>query len=626
MTRRRARLRALAIFSPFAIAYGCILPSFERVPEQGDDHGGESGSSGSGGSSGSSGSGGSATGGMSPGGQGPMGGEGGAPGGGGGAAGNPGPISVYKQYVVEQGTNLGVPANQGLFVYAGADDRDWTSVTRSTRDTSLPSDIATLDIDPDDGSFTFEPAGELFGVYHATYELENDAAETATGDLYVTVQPVAVDLRDVVNGVGGFTVMGQSPEGIGKAVAGAGDVDGDGFDDFLVGAPGAAGNPGRVYLVFGGSEHETFELDPSPPSGARYVVLEGAGSEALGTSVSGAGDLDGDGRGDFVIGAPGEFGADDGRAYIVYGRARSELSGSIADVVAAGGFTLTRSNTENVGVLVAGGDDLTGDAVPDIVVFAVSSGTFYVVDGTMSTDVDLATESERVFRATPQDTADFHGLSLLGDVDGDDTGELLVGTGSLVALLLGPASGYPPMLAGTFAADDGIRVGPSGVGVVAVSRAADFDGDGARDSAFCRGQNAANDRCRIFLGMPASSSDGVSVTGFGNGAVRVAGGGDSSGDAFADVLFSESDSATPASSAWVIFGRNAPSSTLNVQNLGVRGFSISGGSVIEAVAFGGDIDGPARNGSSTTDWLVGDSAADGGNGRVSVIFGGEFSR
>jgi hypothetical protein len=68
------------------------------------------------------------------------------------------------------------------------------------------------------------------------------------------------------------------------------------------------------------------------------------------------------------------------------------------------------------------------------------------------------------------------------------------------------------------------------------------------------------------------------------------------------------------------------SSTLSVQTLGVRGFSIEGGTLIEAVALGGDIDGPARDGSSTSDWLVGDTGADGGNGRVSVIFGGEFSR
>ena len=631
MTALRTRARALVALSPFAIAYGCILPSFERIPEQDDGQGGEAGSAGS------AGGGGTATGGISPGGQGTTGGEAGAPGGQGGGAGSPGPLTVYKQYVVDQGTNLGVLASQGLFVYSGPEDRDWTRVLQSALDPRLSRDIATLDIDPNDGSFTFEPAAELFGIYHATYELGNAADETATGDLYITVRPSSVDLGDVGDNVGGFEVRGLTAEGIGSAVAGAGDVDGDGFDDFLVGAPRARSGSGRVYVVFGGPEHQTFDLDPSSSSDDRYAVIDGASNEELGTSVSGAGDLDGDGLGDFIVGAPGELGADDGAAYVVLGRARSELSGAIADVVAGGGFTLTRSNTENVGALVAGGDDLTGDAVPDLVVFASSSRTFYVVNGTTTADVDLAGERESLFRPnTSAETATARSLSQLGDVDGDGTGELLVGTGSVVALMLGPASMYPPTIWSTdfMVPEHGVLVDDSILSVPpttspdfsAVSRAADFDGDGERDSAFCRLQHQANDRCRIFLGWPLTAMDGVSVQGFGGGEVRVAGGGDTSGDALADLLFSETDRPLSASSAWVVYGRDPSSSTLSVQNLGVRGFAIEGGTLIESIALGGDIDGPARDGSSTTDWLVGDTGAGSGNGRVSVIFGGEFSR
>jgi hypothetical protein len=625
MTALRKRARALVALSPFAIAYGCLLPSFERIPEQGDAQGGEAGSAGS------AGSGGAATGGSSPGGQGTMGGEAGAPGGQGGGAGSPGPLTVYKQYVVDQGTNLGVLASQGLFVYSGPEDRDWTRVLTSAVDPTLSSEIATLAIDPDDGSFTFEPAAELFGIYHATYELGNAADETATGDLYITVRPSSVNLRDVADNVGGFEVRGLSVEGIGSAVAGAGDVDGDGFDDFLVGAPLARSDSGRVYVVFGGLDQESFDLDPSSSSDPRYAVIEGASNEGLGASVSGAGDLDGDGLGDFIVGAPGELGGDDGAAYVVLGRARSELSGAIADVVAAGGFSLTRSNTENVGARVAGGDDLTGDDVPDLVVFASSSRTFYVVNGTTTADVDLASDAEIAFRSsTSAETAEACSLSLLGDVDGDSNGELLVGTGSVIALVLGPASTYPPtiwstdfMVPGHGVLVDDLPVPPD---FSAVSRAADFDGDGVRDSAFCRLQHPANDRCRIFLGWPVTATDGVSVQGFGGGEVRVAGGGETSGDALADLLFSETDRSLSTSSAWVLYGRDPSSSTLSVQTLGVRGFAIEGATLIESIALGGDIDGPARDGSSTTDWLVGDTGVDGGNGRVSVIFGGEFSR
>jgi hypothetical protein len=259
-----------------------------------------------------------------------------------------------------------------------------------------------------------------------------------------------------------------------------------------------------------------------------------------------------------------------------------------------------------------------------------------------SDDVALGTGSESVFLTGPGNELAFgKALSLLGDVDEDGYGELLVGTGSVVAFMLGPASMYPDTLSTTggtgrtpFGPEHGVRIDDSILAAPptmspafsAVSRAGDFNGDGLRDSAYCRRQHPPDDRCRIFLSRPADAMAGVSVEGFGAGEARVAGGGDTSGDGFADLLFSDTDTTgSLVSSAWVLYGRGTITS-LNVQNPGVRGFSIEGGSVISAVALGGDIDGPARDGSSTGDWLVGDTGANGGNGRVSVIFGGEFSR
>ena len=619
MNARRAVRVALLLGAPFAAASGCLLPSFERVPEPLEPVvGGTAGST--------SGTGGAAMGGSSPGGYAGASGEGGADAGEGGSGGAPVTIAVYKQYEVEQGTELSVSASEGLFVYSGPDDREWTNVRSFSRDTSLPASVATLDVDPADGSFTFAPSAEMFGVYHATYVLENARNETATGELYITVQPVAIDLGVVENGIGGFTVTGQSAEGIGRAVAGAGDVDRDGYDDFLVGAPEASGGDGLVYVVFGAADHASFELDPTPRSGARYAVLSGSGTEALGTSVAGAGDLDGDGFADFVLGAPGELGASNGRAYAVFGRARNELGGAIRDVVADGGYMLTRAGNENVGTLVAGGADVTGDATPDLVVFASSSRTFYVVDGVASADVDLDMEAGQLRGSTTLDTNQWRAVSFVGDVDGDGAGELLVGTGLVAALLTGPASTYPRTLdPATFLAENGVLVeNAPPLGFVATSPGGDFDGDGALDSVFCHARNSASDRCRLFLGMPASATEGSSVTGFGSGDVRVAGGGDTSGDGLGDLSFSETTSAS--SRAWVLFGREQPSASLNLQNLGARGYSIAGGSAIEAVALGGDIDGPSRDGARTQDLLVGDTAAAGGNGRVTVIFGGRFSR
>ncbi|MBK6877803.1 MAG: FG-GAP repeat protein [Ignavibacteria bacterium] len=97
----------------------------------------------------------------------------------------------------------------------------------------------------------------------------------------------------------------------GYSVSSAGDVNGDGFDDLIIGAPynAAAGvDAGRAYIYFGGIN----------VNGLADVVLSGetAGSY-FGISVSSAGDGNGDGYSDVIVGAYG-FGSDVGRAYVFW--------------------------------------------------------------------------------------------------------------------------------------------------------------------------------------------------------------------------------------------------------------------------------------------------------------------
>ncbi|MCK6528847.1 hypothetical protein L6R50_15220 [Myxococcota bacterium] len=151
-----------------------------------------------------------------------------------------------------------------------------------------------------------------------------------------------VYLADV--GVLGSPVRGIALRGTaagqyaGFAVAGVGDVDGDGWDDFAVGAPGCFyvddefnpggpywSAPGAVRLVFGGSGlHGTFDLDDL--DGLPGALLQGSATECAGFSLAGAGDLDGrtgpsgETYDDFLVGAPGADGGA-GRAYVVFGGA-----------------------------------------------------------------------------------------------------------------------------------------------------------------------------------------------------------------------------------------------------------------------------------------------------------------
>src|SRR4029077_14696085 len=103
---------------------------------------------------------------------------------------------------------------------------------------------------------------------------------------------------------------GASPgDQLGAAVAGAGDVNGDGFADFIVGALHGNGNTGNAYIYFGGAS----------PNNVADVILTGAAvGDQFRFSVSGAGDINHDGFADVIVGAPfnAAAGVGTGQAYV----------------------------------------------------------------------------------------------------------------------------------------------------------------------------------------------------------------------------------------------------------------------------------------------------------------------
>src|SRR5215472_9743088 len=120
----------------------------------------------------------------------------------------------------------------------------------------------------------------------------------------------AVISVSTLDGSNGFRIDGAAAgDYTGRAVAGAGDVNGDGFSDLIIGAPNAdvAAWPGSgvAYVVFGKASGFGPTLELSSLDGSNGFRLSGGqGSGWLGSSVASAGDVNGDGVADVVVGAP----------------------------------------------------------------------------------------------------------------------------------------------------------------------------------------------------------------------------------------------------------------------------------------------------------------------------------
>ena len=127
-----------------------------------------------------------------------------------------------------------------------------------------------------------------------------------------------------LDGTNGFVINGIDVYDLsGYSVSSAGDVNGDGIDDLIIGAPNGNGGAGESYVVFGNNSGFAPSLNLSTLDGTNGFVINGIDfSDSSGDSVSGAGDVNGDGLDDLIIGAReadpnGNSRA--GQSYVVFG-------------------------------------------------------------------------------------------------------------------------------------------------------------------------------------------------------------------------------------------------------------------------------------------------------------------
>ena len=222
--------------------------------------------------------------------------------------------------------------------------------------------------------------------------------------------------------------------------AGAGDVDGDGRDDILIGAP-VAGQDGVVYLMLAADitaqpTGTSFDL-----AGASRRLLPENSADGVGTSVAAAGDVDGDGLGDVIISAPNNDtgGNNYGKTYLVLGAdLASQPSGAETSLADAAyqfvGNIVSSGYSPITGIDLVGLGDIDGDGGDDILIGS-RSGESYLM---LAADITAQTPStpEAVFQLGSDASATFVGarddetgqtIAAPGDVNGDGRPDLLIG-------------------------------------------------------------------------------------------------------------------------------------------------------------------------------------------------------
>jgi hypothetical protein len=487
-----------------------------------------------------------------------------------------------------------------------------------------------------------------------------------------------------LDGTNGFRLDGVAAnDRAGSSVSNAGDVNGDGYDDLIIGAPfadpGSVQRAGEAYLVFGQRDGFPSSFELSSLDGTNGFTFTGfAALDDIGISVSGAGDVNGDGFDDIIIGS--EIGTSrttpiNGELFVVFGHAGDfdeELSPS--DLDGNNGFII--QSIERIGEVVSNAGDINGDGFDDVAFQSIDKGfvVFGMEDDFPVTINTSALDGTNGFRLVGDVVQTIAGG---GDINGDGFDDLLIESSTFLSyssttgaryrseavVVFGqPAVSNSSVDLTSLSASDGFRL--EGIhadrGIpLSLSTDGDVNGDGfdglivgsqyideqvGPDGMVFRYRGPAyvvfgksDSFGTAFNVTTLDGTNGFVFTSVDNGefATSVSGGGDVNGDGFDDLLVGAPREngirdgfgylVQDTGRAYVIFGQASgfAASTSAYSVDGVTGFAINGIDVGDrtgsSVSDAGDV-----NGDGFDDLIIG-SPFSNADGAAFVVFGGNFT-
>ncbi len=239
----------------------------------------------------------------------------------------------------------------------------------------------------DDSGYSVSGAGDINEDGIADILIGADLANDKIGQSYVVFgkkNPWFAHFNlSSLNGGNGFTINGVKPnDRSGSAVSGAGDVNGDGIPDILIGAPGANNKIGQSYIVFGSKESWPAVINLANLDGSNGFTMNGRAPGSSGSAVSSAGDINGDDIDDILIGAP-SVGSNAGQSYVIFGSKEPWPAViNFASLDGANGFFINGIKSSDLsGCSVSGAGDVNGDGIDDILIGSRGAKQGYIIFG-----------------------------------------------------------------------------------------------------------------------------------------------------------------------------------------------------------------------------------------------------